>query len=201
MAGKKAKGKKKVSKVNTPPVTDANAESASPRDQASAVDGPTPSEDSSNESLLAGMAEAAVGILSSHPPPSGSGVPRAAGTGVRSAWAENGSRESPSRAGGAESRAVSGPGGSREGEHRRKAGGERDRDKRDTGEREREKDKGPGDDCHNGERLDGSPFVRQSAEKEWSWPRYSTKQFRAFAQEFPPTLDVGVDEVSSLRAW
>lgn len=53
----------------------------------------------------------------------------------------------------------------------------------------------PGDRCHNGESLCKSPYVMQSAGKEWSWLGYSAKQFRSFAMEFPPALDVGADEV------
>lgn len=76
--------------------------------------------------------------------------------------------------------------------------GERDRD---MGDRDRDKEKGGsggsggGDQCHNGQSLSRSGFVRESAGKEWSWLGYSAKQFRSFAQEFPPTLDAGVDEV------
>lgn len=76
--------------------------------------------------------------------------------------------------------------------------GERDRD---MGDRDRDKEKGgsPGDQCHNGESLSRSTFVRESAGKDWSWLGYSAKQFRSFAQEFPPALVVGVDEVSMLQ--
>ncbi|CAM9979565.1 unnamed protein product, partial [Scytosiphon promiscuus] len=52
-----------------------------------------------------------------------------------------------------------------------------------------------GDHCHNGEALCRSPYIRSSARKQWSWLGYSAKQFRSFAQEFPPTLDVAADEV------
>ena len=52
-----------------------------------------------------------------------------------------------------------------------------------------------GDRCHNGASLCKSPYVMQSARKEWSWLGYSAKQFRSFAMEFPPALDVGADEV------
>ncbi|CAM9738864.1 unnamed protein product [Ectocarpus fasciculatus] len=81
--------------------------------------------------------------------------------------------------------------------------GDRERD-RDTGERDRDKDGGSrglggggigGDDCHNGESLCRSPYIRSSAGKQWSWLGYSAKQFRSFAQEFPPMLDVGAEEV------
>ncbi|CAM9254857.1 unnamed protein product, partial [Ascophyllum nodosum] len=52
-----------------------------------------------------------------------------------------------------------------------------------------------GDHCHNGESLSGSPYLRQSAARQWSWLGYSAKQFRSFAQECPPALDVGADQV------
>ena len=52
-----------------------------------------------------------------------------------------------------------------------------------------------GDRCHNGESLRKSPYVMQSAGREWSWLGYSAKQFRSFAMEFPPVLDVSADEV------
>lgn len=63
---------------------------------------------------------------------------------------------------------------------------------RDSGER----DKGgfPGDHCHNGESLSGSPYLSQAATREWPWMEYSAKQFRLFAQEYPPVLDVGADQ-------
>lgn len=54
---------------------------------------------------------------------------------------------------------------------------------------------GGGDQCHNGESLGRSPYIRQSADRDWPWMGYTTKHFRSFAQEFPPTLDVGADEV------
>lgn len=195
MAGKKAKTKK-PSKGTVPLVRKGEVENSTSRGEAPVLGAYSPSDESSQNNLLTGPTDDAIGSFPAHQTSSGSGVRRAAGSGVRAVWAENGTREGGSPASSsADPRPTSGPAGSREGEWRRKPQGERERDKRDTGEREREKDKGPGDECHNGERLGRSPFVRLSSEKEWSWLSYSTKQFRAFAQEFPPTLDIGADEV------
>lgn len=126
-----------------------------------------------------------------------SGASRTAASGRRAVWAEDpATGDGPGTS--ADARSSSGPGSSfRDGDLRRRVGGERERD-RDMGERDRDKDKGggvPGDECHNGEGLATSPLIKLSAEKQWSWLSYSTKQFRLFAQESPPMLDVGADEV------
>lgn len=165
--------------------------------------------------------------LAARPPPLvGSGVLHAAGDGSSSSFARRAplgdSSHSASpllsgsgginpagingiNAGGLEFRHTNGSSGWRDVDWRRRALGEREREReRDTmGERDREKDNSSGrgvsteDDYHNGEPLRRSPYIRHSAQREWSWLGYSSKQFRSFVQEFPPTLDVGADEVSS----
>lgn len=76
----------------------------------------------------------------------------------------------------------------READWWRRAAGDRDSGERDRGGL-------PGDHCHNGESLSGSPYLSQAATREWPWIGYSAKQFRLFAQEYPPVLDVGADQV------
>lgn len=195
MAGKKAKGKKKPSKAAVSSAGKGEVEDVpSPRETSALISSNLA--DEVNHSTLLANANGATLTSLSHPSSSGSGVPRAAVFRVRKSCDPNGLRESASAASGTDSRVSNGPGGTRDGEWRRKLLGERERDKKEAGEREREKEKGPGDECHNGERLGRSPLVCQSAEKEWSWLAYSAKQFRLFAQEFPPTLDIRADEVS-----
>lgn len=210
MAGKKGKGKKKSGKPSPSrhQAGDANGGSSlarrdeDSRASAASIAAATSSEAGSN-SILA-LDAPPNSLLSPRPQPSGSGVlrPSGTGTGRRSVWPENLLRETASAGAGFESRgSTNGPTGgmgSRDAEWRRKSSslGERERE-RDMGDRDRDKEKGgPGDECHNGERLGRSPIVRHSADKDWPWLAYSTKQFRSFAQEFPPTLDVGMDEVS-----
>lgn len=76
----------------------------------------------------------------------------------------------------------------READWWRRATGDRDSGERDRGG-------APGDHCHNGESLSGSPYLSQAATRKWPWMEYSAKQFRLFAQEYPPVLDVGADQV------
>lgn len=80
--------------------------------------------------------------------------------------------------------------GGREADCRRRPSGDRDT----GGDRDRPAE----DHCHNGESLNGSLYLRQSATRQWSWLGYSAKQFRSFAKECPPALDIGADQVTPL---
>ncbi|CAM9752906.1 unnamed protein product, partial [Choristocarpus tenellus] len=62
-------------------------------------------------------------------------------------------------------------------------------------DRERDRDKTATDECHNGQWLGGSLGIRQAAERRWMWQGFTAKQFKAFAQEFPPSLEISLDEI------
>lgn len=192
MAGKKGKGKKKPGgKVSSRPPPPADG-----RGDASLATGACEPGDAKSGSTQSVDITGAGSVDSSQLSPAGSAASRLAACG-----ADGGTRDAAAGSGGSslDGRGSNGPGGySRDSEWRRRlSAGERDRE-RDAGDRDKDKEKGsgPADECHNGEGLTRSPLVKLSAEKEWSWLSYSTKQFRSFAQEFPPMLDIGVDEVS-----
>lgn len=193
MAGKKGKGKKKPGgKVSSrsPPASDGRGDISLATGAGEPIDG--------KSGIAWGDTRSPAGAILdvySQQWPAVSGASRRAAAGV-----DGGTRDAAASSGGSGSdvRGSNGPGGySRDPDWPRRISAlERERE-RDAGDRDKEKEKGsgPGDECHNGEGLGRSPLVKLSAEKDWSWLSYSTKQFRSFAQEFPPTLDIGMDEV------
>ena len=187
MAGKKGKSRRRKAKHGTPASPAASTQAAARGFKPSQLEGPFPDHNGDPPGSGVAADRFADGsylpftVPSSRP---GSQVSRVTG----------GDNPSPAQhqagtalvAIGGDFRHANGSGGC-EADWRRRPSGDRD-----TGG---DRDRPAGDHCHNGESLSGSPYLRQSAARQWSWLGYSAKQFRSFAQECPPALDVGADQV------